>query len=103
MGNIKALNLAVVRPMTVEVTDWLTHAEPIQSANAVSTVLLPGSPSSVMRFLTHKDLYEATDSSCVSIRFQPRVFRFYSTEGASSRYYISSLFFPISLHWCSCT
>jgi hypothetical protein len=53
--------------------------------------LLSGSPSSAMRFLTHRqDLYDATDSSWVSIRFRSWVFRFYSTDGASGRYYTSS-------------
>jgi hypothetical protein len=37
---------------------------------------------------THReDLYDVTDSSWVSIRFQSRVFRFYSTDGASGRQY----------------
>jgi hypothetical protein len=40
-----------------------------------------------MRFLTHReDLYDVTDSSWVSIRFQSLVFRFYSTDGASGTY-----------------
>jgi predicted GIY-YIG superfamily endonuclease len=42
----------------------------IRSANQVWTLLLSGSPSSAMRFLTHReDLYHVTDSSWVSIRF----------------------------------
>jgi hypothetical protein len=45
-----------------------------------------GSPSSAVRFLTHReDLYDMTDSSWVSIQFQSQVFRFYSTDGASGR------------------
>jgi hypothetical protein len=40
-----------------------------------------------------RDLHDATDSSCFSIRFQFRVFRFYSADGASGRYYMSSYFF----------
>jgi hypothetical protein len=48
-----------------------------------------------MRFLTHReDLYDVTDSSWVSIRFQSRVFRFYSTDDANGRYYMSSQFPP---------
>jgi hypothetical protein len=39
---------------------------------------------------THReDLYDGTDSSWISIKFQSRVFRFYSTDGASDRYYMS--------------
>jgi hypothetical protein len=82
------------------------HDQPIQSANPVWTILLSGSPSSVIRFLTHKKyLCEVIDSSWVSIRFQFRVLRFYSTDGTSGRYYGTCLhnFFPASLHWCSCT
>jgi hypothetical protein len=77
----------------------------IQSANSVWTFLLSGSPSSAVRFLTHREnQYDVTDSSRVSIRFQSRVFRFYSTDGASDRYYMSSIFPPIfSVHCCSCT
>jgi hypothetical protein len=64
-----------------------------------------GSPSSAMGFPTHReDLYDVTDSALVSIRFQSLVFRFYSTDGASGRYYsLHNVFLPISLHWCSCT
>jgi hypothetical protein len=44
--------------------------------------VLSGSPSSAMRFLTHtEDLYGGTDSPLVSLKFQFRVFRFYSTDG----------------------
>jgi hypothetical protein len=69
------------------------------SANPISQPSLDISPiwipSSVMRFLTDReDLYDVTDSSWVSIRFQSRVFRFYSTDGASGRYYMCSNFFP---------
>jgi hypothetical protein len=60
------------------------HAQPVLSFKQAWTSLLSGSPSSAMRFLTHReDLYDVTDSSCVSIRFESRVFRFYSTDGAS--------------------
>jgi hypothetical protein len=50
-----------------------------------------------MRFLTHRaDLCDVTDSSWVSIRFQSRVFRFYSTDGTSGRSYKSyNFFFPL--------
>jgi hypothetical protein len=48
-------------------------------------------PSSAMRLLT---LYDVTDSSWVSIRFQSRVFGFYSTDAASGKCYISSQFSP---------
>jgi hypothetical protein len=51
------------------------------------------SVSSVMRFLTHRDLYDVTYYSWISIRFQSRVFRFYSTDGTSRRYYMFSHFF----------
>jgi predicted GIY-YIG superfamily endonuclease len=44
-------------------------------------------PSSAMRFLTRReDLYDMTDSPHLS-----RVFRFYSTDGTSGRYYMSSM------------
>jgi hypothetical protein len=67
------------------------HAEPIQSANPVWIFLLSGSPSSAMRFPTHREVvYDVIDSSWVSIIFQSRVFRFYSTDCASGRYYMSS-------------
>jgi Na+/alanine symporter len=47
-----------------------------------------------MRFLTNReDLYDVTDFSLVSIRFQSRVFRLYSTDGISSRHYVSYKFF----------
>jgi hypothetical protein len=36
-----------------------------------------------------------TDSSWVSIRFQSQMFRFYSTDGSSGRYYMSSQIFPL--------
>jgi hypothetical protein len=80
------------------------HAQPIQSANPVWTFLLSGSPLLAMRLPVHReDLYDVTDSSCVSIRFQSRVFTFYSTDGTTGRYYMSSQNVSISLHWCSCT
>jgi hypothetical protein len=57
-------------------------------------ILLPGSTSSAMRLLTHReDLYGVTDSSWSCIRFQSRVFMFYSTDGSSGKYYTSSYFF----------
>jgi hypothetical protein len=43
-----------------------------------------------MRFLTHRDLYDVTNSFSLPIRFQSRVFRFYSTDDTSDRYYIFS-------------
>jgi hypothetical protein len=47
------------------------------------------STSSVKRFITHcEDLYDVTDSSWFSVRFQSRVFRFYSPDGTSGRYYV---------------
>jgi hypothetical protein len=47
-------------------------------------------------FPTHgEDLYDVTDSSWVSIRVYSRVFRFYYTEGASGRHYLSSQNFSI--------
>jgi hypothetical protein len=43
-----------------------------------------------MRFLTRREgLYDVTDSSW----FQSRVFRCYSIDGTSGRYYMSSQFF----------
>jgi hypothetical protein len=41
---------------------------------------------------SQKDLYDVTDSSWDFLRFQSRVFRFYSTDG-TSRYYMSSQIF----------
>jgi hypothetical protein len=81
------------------------HASPIRSANPVWTCLLSGSPSSVMRFLTHReDLCDVTVRSWVSVRFRSQVFKFYSTDGTNDRYYMSSqILSSISLHWCSCT
>jgi hypothetical protein len=53
------------------------HVQAIQSVNPVLTLLLSGSPSTVMRFLTHReDLYEVTDSSWISIKLQSLVLRF---------------------------
>jgi hypothetical protein len=47
-----------------------------------------------MKFLTRReDMYDVTDSSCVSVKFQSRVLRFYSTDDTSVRYYMSSQFF----------
>jgi hypothetical protein len=68
------------------------------SANPISQPSLDISPiwipSSVMRFLTDReDPYDVTDFSWVSIWFQSRVFRFYSTDGASGRYYMCSQIF----------
>jgi hypothetical protein len=57
-------------------------------------------------FQIHReDLYEVADSSWVSIRFQSRVFRFYSIYGTSGRRYISSQIFPFFFlsNWCLCT
>jgi hypothetical protein len=46
-------------------------------------------PSSAMGFLTHsEDMYDGTDSSWFSVKFRSRVFRFYSIDGASGRYYM---------------
>jgi hypothetical protein len=39
------------------------------------------------------DVYDVTDSTWVSIRFQSRVLRFCSTDGSSDRYYMSSQIF----------
>jgi hypothetical protein len=50
-----------------------------------------------MRLPTHRDLYDVTDSSCVSIKFQSRVFRFYFTDGASGRHSMFSQIFQIIL------
>jgi hypothetical protein len=83
-----------------------------------------------MRSLTHReDMYKGTDSSWVSIRFRSQVFTFYSIDGNSRIYYMSShtgpdghclgffvltiffsqqkrnlhILFSITLHWCSFT
>jgi hypothetical protein len=48
-----------------------------------------------MRFLPHREeLYDVTDSSWVSIKFQSRVFRFYSTDDTSGRYMSSQMLSP---------
>jgi hypothetical protein len=41
-----------------------------------------------------EDLYDVTDSSLISIRFQSGLFRFYSTDGISGRYCMSTQIFP---------
>jgi hypothetical protein len=57
-----------------------------------------GSSLSAMRLPTHReDLYDMTDPSWVSIRFQSRVFRFQSTDGATGRNYVSSQIFHFLL------
>jgi hypothetical protein len=78
------------------IRNWLIwHVYPIQPANPVWAFLLSESPSSIMRFLTHReDQYDVAASSWVSIRFLSQVFRFYSRDVASGRYYMSSQIFP---------
>jgi hypothetical protein len=69
---------------------WLTN-QISQPSLDISSIWIP---SSVMRFLKHKEnLCNETDFSCFSIRFRSRVFTFYFTDGTSGRYYMSSQFF----------
>jgi hypothetical protein len=80
------------------------HAQPFQSANPVWIFLLSGSPSSVMRFLTHReDLYEVTGSTCFSVRLQSWMLRVSPQMALVVDTTCLHNFFPISLHWCSCT
>jgi hypothetical protein len=64
--------------------------------NTVWTFLPSGSPLSAMSLPTQIDLYDVKNPSGVSIRFQSRVFRFYSIDGASGRHKMVSINSPFN-------
>jgi hypothetical protein len=79
----------------------ISHAQPIRSGNPVRIFLSSGSPLPAVRLATHsEDLYDVTDSSWASTRFQYPVFSFYPTDDVNGRHIMVSQHSNInSMYW----